>query len=613
MEITKERLAKIEQIKTIPELFFDVAGDMDEAEALRFKEGGRWHSVSYREWAAAVRSLAAALADWIQPEQTACILSENRKEWTFADLATMSLGGFLAPIYPTSTPEDIAYIIHDAGARTLFVSTRGQLDRILALREAGEVDILEHIVVFDDVAVDDAMVVTIGSLLERGKGMDTAVVDERVAGLQEEQMATLIYTSGTTGQPKGVMLTHRNIMTNAHACFHRIGEDKFRQTLFLSFLPLSHSLERTCGYYMAIRVGGTIAYAESIDKLVENFAEVRPTVLISVPRIYEKIYATVQAKASSGFKKKVFDWAMGVGAAKAHAEAERQPVPLLTSLLYPIAFKLVFCKLHQRLGGRLEFASSGGAPLAREIEVFLKAAGLTVMQGYGLTETAPILTINGPDWVRFGSAGQPLEGIEIKIEPEPGLERPDEGEILARGPNIMLGYYNKEEATREVFTDDGWFRTGDIGYVDKDGFVFITDRKKELLKTSGGKYVAPAPIENRLTLSPLIEQACVIGNKRKFCTALIYLEPQALAEHMGWSVPKDDAEVAKMPEVKTALRDVVMAANEGLGRWETVKDFNILPVAMTTESGELTPSLKMKRRVIDERYEQLIDELYPKE
>ncbi len=613
MEITKERLAEIEQLETIPALFFDVARDRDEAEALRFKRGGRWHSVSYREWADAVRALAAALADWIEPDQTACILAENSKEWTFADLATMSLGGFLAPIYPTSPPEDIAYIVNDAGARTVFVSDQVQLDKILAQRQAGTIDIVEHIVVFEDVDVDDEMVVSLSTLIEQGEGADAAVVDERVAGLRQDQMATLIYTSGTTGRPKGVMLTHRNIISNINVCFARIGEEKFRETLFLSFLPLSHSLERTCGYYMAIRVGGTIAYAESIDKLIDNFAEVRPTVLVSVPRIYEKVYAKVQSGAGDGFKRKVFDWAMRVGADKAHAEAEREPVPFLTALMYPIAFKLVFGKLHERLGGRLEFAASGGAPLAREIEVFLKAAGLMVMQGYGLTETSPMLTINGPHWVRFGSAGQPLDGIEIKIEPEPDMERPDEGEILARGPNIMLGYYNKEEATAEVMTGDGWFRTGDIGYVDKDGFVFITDRKKELLKTSGGKYVAPAPIENRLQLSPVIEQACVIGNKRKYCTALIYPEPEALAEYMGWAEPRDPAEVAEMPEIKEALREVVLAANEGLGKWETIKDFGILPAPMTTETGELTASLKMKRRVIDDRYRHLIDALYPKD
>ncbi len=604
-------LEKLDDARTIPELFYFTARERGPAEALRSKEGGAWVSLSYDRWAETVRVLAAVLAEHVAPGATVALMAENRREWTFVDLAVLSLGGILAPIYPTSPPKDVAYILNDSGATWLFLSSRDQLDRVLALRKDGAIPKVEQIVVFDPIGEPPDGVTTLDALLAEGEGKDSSVVDERVDGLDPESMATLIYTSGTTGEPKGVMLSHRNFISNVHAAFNRMGEERFRETVFLSFLPLSHSLERTCGYYMAIRVGGTIAYAESIEKLVENMGEVRPTVLISVPRIYEKVYAKVLSRASSGFKKSVFEWAMRMGSVKAMAEAENKPVPALVRLMYPLAFKMVFSKLHATLGGRIEFTVSGGAPLAKEIAIFLKAAGLTVLEGYGLTETAPILTINGPEWTRFGAVGQALEDIEIKIEPEEGTERPDEGEICARGPNIMIGYYNKEEATREVLDDDGWFRTGDIGYMDADGFVFITDRKKELLKTSGGKYVAPAPIENALKLSPLIEQACVIGNRRKFCTALLYPDLPALEAALDKPLPTDGADLDSFPGVKEALLEAVQGANQGLGRWEQIKSFAVLPRALSVEDGELTPTLKMKRRIIDEHFKDLIDSLYP--
>ncbi len=602
---------QLDDVKTIPELFYFATRERGDAEALRYKEDDEWQSVSYAQWETIVRGLAAALAEWVGAGDTVCMIAENRKEWTYVDLAVQSLAGILAPIYPTSPPKDVAYIINDAGARIVVVDQADQLQRVLALREEGKIDAIEHIVVMDEADTSDPMVESLASLMEKGETLDQAVVDERVAGLDPDGMASLIYTSGTTGNPKGVMLSHHNFISNVHAAFTRMGEDKFRDTVFLSFLPLSHSLERTCGYYMCVRVGGTIAYAESIEKLVANLGEVRPTVLISVPRIYEKVYAKVLSNASSGFKKVVFDWALGVGKAKAHAEAERQPVPLMTRMMYPLAFKLVFSKLHNTLGGKLEFTVSGGAPLSKEIAVFLKAAGLTVLEGYGLTETAPILTINGPHWTRFGAVGQCVDGVEIKIDPEPDAEREGEGEIMARGPNIMKGYYNKPEATDEVMEDGGWFRTGDIGYMDADGFVFITDRKKELLKTSGGKYVAPAPIENALKLSPLIEQACVIGNRRKFCTALVYPDPVAMGELLGLEMDENSTGLGAMPEVREALEAELRKANEGLGKWETIKNFAVLPNALTVEGGELTPTLKMKRRIIDKNYQDLIDDLYP--
>jgi long-chain acyl-CoA synthetase len=405
------------------------------------------------------------------------------------------------------------------------------------------------------------------------------------------------------------MLSHWNMVSNTIGTDEVIAKVQLEEKVMLSFLPLSHSLERTAGYYAAVYNGFTVAFAESVAKLVDNMGEVSPTMLVSVPRIYEKLYAKVMEGATSGLKRTLILWSLAVGKEHAGYRLAGRPVPLFLAIKYAIANALVFSKLHVKLGGRLKYAISGGAPLAVEIANFLQAIGLNVYEGYGLSETAPVLCANKPGQVKVGSVGTPWPDVQIKIAPEP--DRENDGEILAKGPNIMQGYYNKPEATKEVFTEDGWFKTGDIGYVDSDGFLFITDRKKELIKTAGGKYVAPQPIENQLKVHALVEQVVVIGDRRKYCVALIVPAFEALENKLEKRLPTDRSELNDDPQVRSLYQQAIDEVNRDLGRWEQIKRFHLLPAEMTQETGELTPTLKLKRRVIDEKYKNIIDSMYP--
>jgi long-chain acyl-CoA synthetase len=404
------------------------------------------------------------------------------------------------------------------------------------------------------------------------------------------------------------MLSHRNLISNTLGASVLVDHLDLEERFMLSFLPLSHSLERMAGYYVAIHYGFKVAFAESVAKVVDNLVEVRPTLLVSVPRIYEKLHARVMEQASAGLKGKLLLWALGVGKQRSQYLRKQQQVPLLLALQHQVADKLVFSKLHQKLGGRLRYAISGGAPLAPEIAEFLLAIGLYVFEGYGLSETSPVLSANRPGKMKVGSVGLPFPEVEINIVPEPGRDR--DGEILARGPNVMLGYYKKPEATAEVLDAEGWFKTGDIGFLDEEGFLHITDRKKELLKTAGGKYVAPQPIENQLKVHPLIEQAVVIGDQRKYCVALIVPKFEPLEKALGRPLPADRSQLNSDPQVRSLLQAAIDEVNRDLGSWEQIKRFAVLPAELTQESGELTPTLKVKRRVIEEKFRRQIDAMY---
>ncbi len=604
MAVTEQKTPRI-----IPEIFFNRTSESGSEEAVLHKKDGKWISVSWKEYEGRVRDLARAISDWVQPGDVVCIMGENRMEWCVTDLAVLSLGGVVAPIYPSNPPKDVAYILNDCEAKLLFVSSQHQLDKLVELKKEEKVPKLERVVVFEDVPKTADWVSTLGEVYPRNP---TAVdpIPERMAAIRPEDLATLIYTSGTTGEPKGVMLSHRNIVSNvlgARAVFDNVDLSVRRM---LSFLPLSHSLERTVGYYAAVAFGFTVAFAESIPKLIDNLSEVRPTMLISVPRIYEKIHAKVMGGAKSGVKGALVHWALGVGSRHAKLLDQGKSIPFFLGLQHSLASKLVFSKLHEKFGGRLKYAISGGAALAKEIGEFLTAIGLTVFEGYGLTETSPILCANIPGAARIGTVGKPWPGVEIKIAPEPGRER--DGEILAKGPNIMMGYYKKPEITAETIDSDGWLHTGDIGYIDNDGFLHITDRKKDLIKTAGGKYVAPQPIESKLKLSPLIDQAIVIGEKRKYCVGLIAPNFESLEEILG-SLPEDRAKLNDDPRVRALFQPIVDEVNKDLGRWEQLKKFHVLPHELSQETGELTPTLKVKRRVVDDKYKELIDAMYPKE
>ncbi len=592
------------ELKILPDIFFNRVKESGDDEALKVKVDGEWEAQTWSQVESSVRDIARGVSDWVENGDKVCILAENRPEWWFADLATLSLGGVTAPIYPTNPPKDIAYILNDCKAKLLFLSNKEQLDKIRKVRDEGKIDDLERVVVFDDMDPPEDWVFSLADVRKRNANAKDPI-KERRGDISEDDLATLIYTSGTTGEPKGVMLSHKNLVSNVLGGTVvmdnlDLGEEK----QMLSFLPLSHSFERTVGYYTSIHYNFKTAFAESVIKLVDNMGEIRPTMLISVPRIYEKLYGKVLEGASSGFKKTLVTWAITTGKEHSTYRLEGKEAPWWLNFKYGIATKLVFSKLHTKLGGRLKYAISGGAPLAREIAEFLNAVGLTVFEGYGLSETSPILCANQPGAIRVGSVGKPWPEVEIKIAKE-------DGEILAKGPNIMMGYFNKEEATKEVIDDDGWFHTGDIGHIDDDGFLFITDRKKEMIKTAGGKYVAPQPIENQLKVHPLVEQAVIIGDTRKYCVALLVPAFESLENTLGKELPTDHNELNDDPQVKALYQAAVDAVNEPLGRWEQIKRFHLLPAEMSQETGELTPTLKVKRRIVSDKFKAEIDAMYP--
>jgi len=596
--------------RTIPEMFYNRTAATPDAPAVKIKAGGRWNPTSWKAVEDKVRTLARGIADWVEPEEIVCILSENRLEWWMADLATLSLAGASAPIYATNPPKDVAYIINDCGCKLILVSTGEQLDKIRKLKAEDKIPGLERVVVFDDVATPEDWIFPLSEVMARNADIEDPV-PARMAGIDKDKLATLIYTSGTTGEPKGVMLSHWNLVSNCLGAAVVLENIDLPEKQMLSFLPLSHSFERTAGYYAAIHYGFCVAFAEGVPQLVDNMGEVSPTVLVSVPRIYEKLYGKVMAGAQSGLKRKLVLWSICVGKQHAEYRLKGRTAPWWLNFRYGIATKLVFSKLHEKLGGRLKYAISGGAPLAPEIAEFLNAVGMTVFEGYGLSETSPVLCANQPGAIKVGTVGKPWPDVEIKIAPEPDRER--DGEILGRGPGIMLGYFNKPDQTAEVLEEDGWFHTGDIGYVDDEGFLHITDRKKELLKTAGGKYVAPQPIENQLKVHGLVEQAVVIGDRRKYCVALIVPAFESLEAALGKSLPIDLTELNDDPQVRSLYQAAVDGVNADLGSWETIKRFYLLPAEMSQETGELTPTLKLKRRIIDDKYKEIIDSMYPPE
>ena len=504
---------------SIPQVFFDRAAQRGGKAAHLVKRDGVWREISWQELRDLVRHVARGLLTLdLQAGDRVAILSDSRAEWVQCDIGIMAAAGITVPIYASSTPDQAAYILQNSGATAMFIDTSAQLDKILAVRD--QVPALKHIVMMtDNPAGTDDSILKLTDLVQRGRGAvdQEAVLEERLQGLTPEHEATYVYTSGTTGPPKGVVQTHGNHLFMMESCGAITDLDEGDVNLL--FLPLAHSfarLESFLGFYK----GWTTAFAESIDALSQNMREVRPMLVMSVPRVYEKVYASVQAGAAgSAVKQAIFNWCVGVGRQASRLQQQSQPLPLGLSLKRHLAHRLVFSKLHEALGGRLRYFVSGGAPLAREIAEFFHAAGLLILEGYGLTETCPALTANRHDNYKFGTVGLPVPGVELRLS--------DDGEILARGPNIAIGYYQRPEATAEVFLEDGWFATGDIGEIDADGFLRITDRKKDLLVTAGGKNVAPQNIENLLKGDPLISQAMVYGDRRPFLTVVLTLDMEA--------------------------------------------------------------------------------------
>jgi long-chain acyl-CoA synthetase len=565
--------------------------------------GDAWKEISWNEFNDKVKKLALALiSNGINPGDRVAIFSPNSPEWQMVDMALVSIGAADVPLYATITPKQAEYIIKDSGSKIVFVGTADHMARVLEVR--GEMPDLKKIVTMDNTTSEHQDVITFDDMLKLGeKNANPDEFYERLDAVKPEDLATIIYTSGTTGDPKGVMLTHWNLMSNVQTASGFVEVDD--TDICLSFLPLSHSLERMSGYLTSVYNGVTIAHARGIDQLVEDIYDVKPHFMVSVPRLYEKIHAGVLANIESEppVKQKIFHWAVTVGRKVSQLEVNHKHVPALLNVKYKIANKLVFSKIYEKMGGRLRFFFSGGAPLAQEIAEFFHAMGIVILEGFGLTETSPVLTVNRPDALRFGSVGQPLPGVEIKIA--------EDGEILAKGPNVMKGYWNRPEETAEAL-EGGWFHTGDVGHLDEDNFLFITDRKKDLIVTAGGKNIAPQNIENTLKLDKYIEQVAVIGDKRKFISALIvptWPELEAWAKEKGIDTSDRNALCAD-ERVNKMMKERVDSALHDFDRHERVTKFVLLPEEMTEDSGLLTPTLKVKRKEVARVFSPEIEGMY---
>jgi long-chain acyl-CoA synthetase len=591
--------------RTLGELFHFAAEKHDRPDALNYKKDGAWHAIPTREMVTRAERIALGLYSLgLRKGDKAAILAANSPAWTIADAACQISGVIDVPIYTTLAPNAVAYIVNDSGSRVLFLEDREAYDRLSSI--LSDCPTVEKVVIFEGVEPDGGNVLTLSALEaagERLRAERSGLIGELSADVRGDDIATLIYTSGTTGEPKGVMLTHANLLSNAIDAGEKYGFSE--ADIPLSVLPLSHVFERT-GMYLYIFNGMAVHYAESIEKVADNLREVRPTMFVGVPRIFEKVYAKAKLKASqdSRLKEKIFDWAIDVGKEYAFKRERGERIPRGLAIKHSIADKLVFSKFREFFGGRLRFCITGGAALSDTIFLIFNGAGVAIMQGYGLTETSPVITSSNPIDVRLGTVGKPIRNVRVRIAAD--------GEVEASGPNVMLGYYNKPDATREVFTDDGWFRTGDIGAFDEDGFLRITDRKKELFKTSGGKYIAPSPIEQRIKGSRFVSQVVLIGNDRKFPAALIvpsFEQLESFAREHGLDINAPE-ELCRHERVIQLFERQVEEHTRDLSQYEKVKRIALLHRELTVESGELTPTLKIKRRVVNERYAMIIERIY---
>jgi len=591
-----------DSVSTLSRLFLNTCRVHSKPALFLAKLEGSYAPISTAEAETRVRELSLGFRELgLRPGDKAVILSENRPEWVMTDLAIICAGGVTVPIYTSLLPEQIKYIINDSDARIVVCSNRELWLKVEAVR--GELPGVRHFVMIDE--EEPAGILTLGEI--RGKGKRAAEADpglfERNAlAVQPADLASIIYTSGTTGPPKGVMLSHANFVSNIKAVGFVVS---FLSTdTALSFLPLSHVLERTATFVFLYH-GATIAYAESVETVSENLLEVRPTIVISVPRLFEKMYARVMELVLKmpAPKKALFFWALSVGRRHAARRIDRQPVSRALKAKVGLAHRLVFSKILARTGGRIRFFICGGAPLAADIAGFFYAMGLYIFPGYGLTETSPVLTGNGFDSYRLGSAGRAIPGVEITIAPD--------GETLARGPNVMQGYYKREAETREAM-EGGWFHTGDIGRLDPEGFLFITDRKKDLIVTAGGKNVAPQPIESILCLNPYIASAVVVGERKRFISALIVPEFGKLEEYARANgIPfRDRAELCRRQDVVDFMLAEVNRSTPDLASYERVKKIALLDCDFNSESDEVTPTLKVRRAIVENKYKGLIDSLY---
>lgn len=570
--------------------------------AQMYKHDGRWETITRKEFLRQIAGLSTALAELgVKSGDRVGLFSGNRPEWHVVDFAALGLGAINVPIYFNEAPERIIYILNHSGAKIVVAAGAAQAARLINIRE--QLKTVEQIIVADAAKILPGEYLHYEPLIATAGEEDITAYRERALQVTSDQLATLIYTSGTTGEPKGVMLTHSNLSSNSLDSY--VSVDLVPQKdLALSFLPLAHVYERMMDYVFMFQ-GIPVAYVETMDTIAQALLEVRPTIFSGVPRVFEKLYARVmeQRSQSRGLKRKIFDWAVNVAQHAIPWRVYGRPASPSLRLQWSIANRLVYSKIRSGIGGRTRIVFSGGAPLSKDIAEFFWAVGIPIYQGYGLTETSPIVTSNYPV-NRVGSVGRPIPNVEIRIA--------DDGEILIHGPCVMQGYYLRSEETRAALSPEGWLHTGDIGYVDADGYVFVTDRKKDLLKTAAGKYIAPQPIENALKTSPFILNVAVVGDKRKFVSALIvpnFTAVSAAARDQG-IVLSSNQDIAESSWVHQLIENEIHRLTPNLAQYETIKRFALLPEDFSFDNGSLTYTLKLKRRVVAERYGDVIERLY---
>jgi long-chain acyl-CoA synthetase len=588
---------KAMRLATLNDIFF-TATERNLDRAMLCRESGVWQPISSADLRRNVAGTVRALQVWgIRKGDRVAILSENRPEWSIADFAILLLGAVTVPVYATLTAEQTAYTLRDSGATIIFVSTEQQLRKtqtILAQTQIQRIVVMDQVQIPIDLPLPCALM---SQFMTQDPSMLDAETESAARSIQPDDLATIIYTSGTTGTSKGVMLTHGNMASNISCSL--LGFDMHSGLTSISFLPLSHVTARHVDFAMLYH-GVTLAYCPFMERLPETLLEVRPTECISVPRVYEKIYAKAETSARGFPNRAIYRWALSVGRAKRPAILAGETP---SSLNWKLANKLVFSKIRAGMGGNVKTFISGGAPLGRELAEWYATVGIRIHEGYGLTETSPVIAVNTPVNHRIGTVGKVLPNIEVRIAAD--------GEILVRGPSVFKGYWNRSEETQNAF-EDGWFKTGDIGHLDADGYLSVTDRKKELIKTSGGKFIAPQPIENTLKLYPLVGTAVVVGDKRKFAFVIIspnfaLLEELARTNNIKFS---SRAELVANAKIQALYEGFVEDVNQNLARFEKLKRVLLVPDEFTADNGALTPTMKLRRRIIEERYRKQIDDLY---
>tara|TARA_Y100001970_G_scaffold31348_1_gene38934 strand:- start:44 stop:1837 length:1794 start_codon:yes stop_codon:yes gene_type:complete len=593
--------------RNIAEMFVGTTQKCSSKKLLVYKKNDNWIGLTGQDVQITVEDISFGLRSLgISEKSNIAILSSNSPKWAMCDYGIICSAMTTVTIYPTLISSQIEFILQNSNSKLVFVENQEQLDKIKS--SFNSCSDLKYIVVMDDSCENETdQIINFITLLDKGKAFsqnyETSFHD-MVSSIEESDILTIIYTSGTTGVPKGVVLTHKNLISNINSTL-KVAEFNSNER-FLSFLPLSHVLERMGGHYTAFSIGATIYYAENMETIADNMVESKPTIVVCVPRVFEKIHAKFIAgvKNAPKIRQKLFYWALNVGTKYSSLKLNKKNPNFLLKIKHGIASKLIYSKVKARFGGDIKFFVSGGAPLSKELAEFFAAVDITILEGYGLTETSPVLTCNSPTDLKFGCVGKPVENVDIKIA--------DDGEILAKGPNVMMGYYKNEEETNKVFDQDGWFKTGDIGHIDEDGFLKITDRKKSLIVTSAGKNIAPAPIEIKLTSSSYIEQVHIIGDQRNFLTALIVPNFDSVIDYLKniKNNISDPNAIVEHPDVIDLFNKEIEGAMVDFARFEKVKKFTLIPNLFSIEKGEMTPKMSIVRKEVEKNYSELINKMY---